>query len=142
MSTKFAPAKKSTKRPAVCRKGAVGLPAAYVGGIPASLSVFCLATQTSGYDRIAESFRLIWDPANKAYYGASAQTGLNLYAIVHPLPAKDMYDLHLYVRQDQLPIGQHFWDDVHIAAGPPWDSGLLNHPPIGGAGGFQLHALN
>lgn len=142
MSTKHSPAKKSTKTPSICRKGVVGLPSVYVDGLPTSLSCFGLATYTSGYRQIAESFRLFWNPAAKHWRGASAETGRNMEAIVTPLAETDRYELELNVRDSDLVIGHFAWDNVHIDAGPPWNSGLLTRPPAPAVPGFKLHVLN
>lgn len=142
MSTKHNPAAKSTKRPAICRKGVVGLPVAYVAGRPTSLSCFCLATETSGYARIAESFRIFWDPARRHWIGASSESGRNLEAIVTALPTLDHYEFEINVRDGDTVIGHFAWDDVRVDAGPPWNSGLLQRPPAPTVPGFEMHVLN
>ncbi|GAH83092.1 unnamed protein product [marine sediment metagenome] len=118
------------------------MPSVYVDGLPTSLSCFCLATKSSGYDRIAESFRLFWQPGPRHWRGASAESGRNVEAIVTVRPGENNYELEVNVRDGQAVIGHYAWDNVGIKPGPPWDSGLLRRPPGPAVPGFELHVLN
>lgn len=142
MASKFNPAGKSTKRPAVCRKGLFPLPMVYVAGLPTSLTVFCSSDETSGYNQISESFRLFWDPVLARWRGASAENGPNIQVIVDQEPGEDMYDITINIRQDDAILEQYTWADQRIPAGPPFDSGLLNRPAGVGIPGLNLHAIN
>ncbi len=142
MASKFSPAKKSNKTPAVCHKGMFALPIVYVDGLPKSLTVFCSSGDTSGYERIAESFRLFWDAANARWRGASAETGVNIEAIITPIPGVNNYELELNVRDGQAVLESYAWDDQVIPPGPPFDSGLLIRPAGPLDPELQLHAIN
>jgi len=142
MSTKFSPAKKNTRPPAICRKGAVGLPPAYVGGLPTSLTCYAAATKTSGYDNIAQSFQLVWEPARARWRGAASETGANIEATVHGVAVDDTYELEIFVRDGSSILGTYAWEDHVITPGPPFDSGLLRRPPVPPLAGFSIHVMN
>ena len=142
MSSKFNPSRKSNKTPAVCRKGMFALPIVYVAGLPTSLTVFASSEATSGYEPIAESFRLFWEPALARWRGASAENGNNIEAIITQIPGKDNYELEINIRLDGAVLESYAWDDQVIPPGPPFDSGLLIRPAGPTAPELQLHAIN
>ncbi len=142
MTSKLSSSRTGRKLPAVCRPYLLGLPLAYVAGLPTRLSCFALATETSGYDRIADSFPLTWDTVLNHWSGDSGQPPRNIQVIVTPLPAENRFEFELNVRHNDLVIGHFAWDSVHVAPGPPWDSGLLSHHPGPPAAGFEVHVLD
>jgi len=142
MATKFSPAKKSNKTPAVCRKGMFALPVVYVAGLPTSLTVFASSSGTSGYDPISQSFRLFWDAALARWRGTSAENGINIEVIVTPIPGDNNYEIEINIRDGQAVLDTFAWDDQVIEPGPPFDSGLLIRPAAGGDPEFQAHVIN
>lgn len=142
MSTKHNPAKKSRKTPAVCRKGPVGLPSVYVAGLPSSLTCFAKWTETYPAMHIAESFRLQRDPLLAGWSGASGEHGLNLQVMITERPAKDTYLLELILRDGPAELDVVDWDNVVIAPGPPFNSGLLQARPLPPTPQSELHVFN
>ena len=118
------------------------LPIIYVAGLPTSLTVFASTEATSGYDRIAESFRLFWNAAHNEWVGASSLDGFNLKVFIDKQPGNNIYDVTLQVRDGLSIQEQYTWPDQVIPPGPPFDTALFIRPAGPTAPTLELHAIN
>lgn len=127
MSPQFSQGKAAIKKPAICIKPSKNLPAAYVLDQPTELRSAAWWYDSGIPIAIAESFQLVTDAGVPGWTGASAQTGWNLQLTIKILPAQDLYDFLLNLRDGPAIIDDDSWHNIHVPPGPPWKSGILQH---------------
>lgn len=142
MTSKFSLSRSGQKLPAVCHPYLVGLPLAYVAGVPTRLAAFARWHEPAAGWTIADSFRLHVDGGLPGWSGASGEAGLNLRVEVKRLAAPNRFDITLYLRNGLAGLRSSKWSDLPIAPGPPFDSNTLTNPLVLPGDFSQVHVLD
>lgn len=142
MASKFGRSRTGGKLPAVCRPYLIGLPLAYVAGVPTRLAAFARWHEPAAGWTIADSFRLPVDGGLPGWSGATGDVGLNLRVEVKRLPAPERYDITLYLRDGPAGLRTSRWVDVAILKPPPFNSKCLRNPLVLFGDFAEVHVLD
>lgn len=142
MASKFHQSRTGGKLPAVCRPYLVGLPSAYVAGVPSSLSAFARWHEPGASWTIVDSFKLLPDGGLPGWIGASADVRLNLRVDVKRLAAPERYDILLTLRHGMAGLRTSAWLSVAIVKPPPFDSKVLTNALVLPGEFAQVHVLD